>query len=643
MHPPSCEEPILISGDNWTIANLREPMPALGAQNVSALLARGCPMRSVDVESQESFNLSATGWSARLADAKATPVNAHFRVHDTSFRHRIAAPVAVSEVDWHFAVPHSQAAGSAASSPSTSPSSSISAANSQTSNPDTFGAFFGAGSFQDFTVSPGGKCAWLSVSEGDASVLLIPPTEDNLRGFEDWKRSSEPPAARVFLAEHVDHCIRCVVSKASTLFIPSGWMYALFSEQGCAFYSGFFSMTVSLFGQLRVLEMEASSEQQHQLAPVQSQSTLATGWQLSDAAPELWAALCFYVRKFLVPDPSAPHVSEPDKHALVRALPYLRRWSSSPRAIKTSDASVWTPGSLSEAQDILDRLEQALSNAMGVTPLRSMASTSASSPFDQQRYPPLPMMGAGVQGSMSSRQSQLQQQQQLSVSEAEYLYGRAGGDPTLSWPLTDASSSVQPVSGFQDMHSLWHYASPEQSQLPFYPSDLSSDFAAPVGHSSIGGGVATNFTFSLPTQGGVGGGFQHHSHHAVGNDTYMDAMRQQLLGPTLPVPSAAHQQHSSFESVLTSSSSGFGVGSQDMLVRHRASCHRCGNLRKKNVRCPQCPHIFCQKCAEKMVEEHGEGIFTDGCPVCKEQCCCGKNRTILCTRKVSSLFVLFCL
>lgn len=643
VHPPSCEEPILIAGNNWQVANVREPFPALGAQEISTLLARGCPMRSLDVESQESFNLSVTGWSARLADAKATPVNAHFRVQDTSFGHRIAAPVAVSEVDWHFAVPR-QGSSSAASSPSTSPSSpTTSHQQHHTSNPDTFGTFFGAGSFQDFTVSPGGKCAWLSVSKGDATVLLIPPTEDNLRGFADWKRSSDPPASRVFLAEHVDQCVRCVVSTTSSLFIPPGWLYALFSEHDCSFYSGFFSMTVSLFGQLRVLEIEASGHtaQAHQ----QSQTSLSTGWQLSDAVPELWAALCFYVRQFLIPDPSGPHVSEPDKHALVRALPYLRRWSSSPSAIKASDTAVWTPGSLREAQDILDRLEQALSNAMGVTPLRSMAAVShESSPFDQQRYSSLSVIGGGVQSSMNNRHLQ----QQLSVSEAEYLYAR-GADPTLSWPLTDASS-VQPVSGFQDMHSLWHYAtSSEQSQLPFYTGDLSNDFAAP--NST---GVPTNFTFSLPIQ--TGGGFpvaphphQHQQHHlGAGNDTYMDAMRQQLLGPTLPVPTASHQQqhgHASFESVLSSSiASNSGVGGQDVLVRHRASCHRCGNLRKKNVRCPQCPHIFCQKCAEKMVEEHGEAVFVDGCPVCKEQCCCGKNRTILCTRKVGfSILYSYCI
>ena len=38
---------------------------------------------------------------------------------------------------------------------------------------------------------------------------------------------------------------------------------------------------------------------------------------------------------------------------------------------------------------------------------------------------------------------------------------------------------------------------------------------------------------------------------------------------------------------------------------HRASCHRCGNLRRKILICPRCPHVFCLKCSEKMFEEHG--------------------------------------
>ena len=43
--------------------------------------------------------------------------------------------------------------------------------------------------------------------------------------------------------------------------------------------------------------------------------------------------------------------------------------------------------------------------------------------------------------------------------------------------------------------------------------------------------------------------------------------------------------------------------------RHRVSCHRCGNLRKRNVLCSRCPHTFCCRCSDKMREEHGVRYF----------------------------------
>ena len=54
-----------------------------------------------------------------------------------------------------------------------------------------------------------------------------------------------------------------------------------------------------------------------------------------------------------------------------------------------------------------------------------------------------------------------------------------------------------------------------------------------------------------------------------------------------------------------------GVG----LPQHRASCHRCGNIRRKNLYCSHCPYIYCARCSQKMLEEHGHDIFIDGCPV----------------------------
>jgi hypothetical protein len=67
---------------------------------------------------------------------------------------------------------------------------------------------------------------------------------------------------------------------------------------------------------------------------------------------------------------------------------------------------------------------------------------------------------------------------------------------------------------------------------------------------------------------------------------------------------------------------------------HRVSCHRCGNIRKRKLLCPRqsCPHIFCGRCADKMLEEHGEEVFADGCPVCQELCCCS-SKSLTCNRQ----------
>ena len=48
---------------------------------------------------------------------------------------------------------------------------------------------------------------------------------------------------------------------------------------------------------------------------------------------------------------------------------------------------------------------------------------------------------------------------------------------------------------------------------------------------------------------------------------------------------------------------------------HRASCHRCGNMRKNAVACTDCPYLFCGRCIDKMKEEHGPTVFENGCPV----------------------------
>jgi hypothetical protein len=69
---------------------------------------------------------------------------------------------------------------------------------------------------------------------------------------------------------------------------------------------------------------------------------------------------------------------------------------------------------------------------------------------------------------------------------------------------------------------------------------------------------------------------------------------------------------------------GGAMDSQEQL--HRASCHRCGNLRKNKKLCNRCPYMFCARCAEKMIDEHGAAIFDDGCPVVRCQSLKSNNR-----------------
>jgi hypothetical protein len=53
---------------------------------------------------------------------------------------------------------------------------------------------------------------------------------------------------------------------------------------------------------------------------------------------------------------------------------------------------------------------------------------------------------------------------------------------------------------------------------------------------------------------------------------------------------------------------------------HRATCHRCGNMRKSVFTCPICPYIFCKQCHYKMEEEFGVDVFVKGCPVVSKYC-----------------------
>lgn len=67
------------------------------------------------------------------------------------------------------------------------------------------------------------------------------------------------------------------------------------------------------------------------------------------------------------------------------------------------------------------------------------------------------------------------------------------------------------------------------------------------------------------------------------------------------------------------------------MSRHCVTCHRCGNVRKLNIECSNCPQVFCIKCFERLISEDGQNAFQNGCIVCKAICCCAR-KTVYCSR-----------
>ncbi|GLE05794.1 hypothetical protein PINS_up014975 [Pythium insidiosum] len=574
----SLDAPLLVLDNNWGIAGLMKPLPAITVDDISALLTQPSHvsvLRSLDVGSQQTFQLSAADWSAQLARPPApdAPWNAQFRVLETPFRHEVAPPVAVSAIDWHYALP--QCSGGAA----------------QTPNPELYGTLCGAGTFFDFTIAPDCQSSWLAVSSGEVTVFLISPTTANLQAFRHWVSSSNGDApTTIFLAERVSHCIKCHVRSGSSMVIPSGWIFALYADEYSSFFSGFFGATQLLPAQLATwLELDRDDR----ALRAWRERSIAYGWHniLSPLPPpvlldaRLWSLIYFYLNQLSHSGASLP-LSALDMNALRESLPWLQEWNARQiERTKREDArnnqheSSWESPSSQDVSSALGRLQHVLG-----TSSHSSNDGGFLFPSDENAWHHHSHSSTVANNETSTGLSAFSTPSSFTSTGTEDLWGYSQYSHSASAPSTEE-------------HSMYYH-----SQL--------------LNHSG----------YDAYDMMGA-----HPSNHMYPG--YMEPIHASAASAPSSV-SQGNLVHGVSPFLDVSNNLGSYIDPQS---RHRASCHRCGNLRKKNVRCPNCPHIFCQKCAEKMVEEHGDNVFVNGCPVCKEICCCGKNRTVTCTRKVRTL------
>ena len=111
------------------------------------------------------------------------------------------------------------------------------------------------GSYTDFHIDFGGTSVWYHVFSGEKHFLLIRPTPGNLSLYERWLRLSSQ--SETFLGDMVDKCYKLELKQGQTVFIPTGWIHAVYTPVNSIVFGGNFLHSLNIQLQLRIYELES--------------------------------------------------------------------------------------------------------------------------------------------------------------------------------------------------------------------------------------------------------------------------------------------------------------------------------------------------------------------------------------------------
>jgi F-box/leucine-rich repeat protein 10/11 len=110
------------------------------------------------------------------------------------------------------------------------------------------------GCWTDFHIDLGGTSVWYHILKGQKIFFLIPPTDDNLRRYEEWVQSGKQ--SQIFFGDMVDACVRVQLTAGNTFFIPSGWIHAVYTPEDSLIFGGNFLHSFGMEKQLQVAHIE---------------------------------------------------------------------------------------------------------------------------------------------------------------------------------------------------------------------------------------------------------------------------------------------------------------------------------------------------------------------------------------------------
>ncbi|KAJ1998166.1 JmjC domain-containing histone demethylation protein 1 [Coemansia thaxteri] len=112
--------------------------------------------------------------------------------------------------------------------------------------------------YTDFHVDFSATWVYYHVLSGEKAFYLIPPTPSNMRKYESWSKS--PEQAVSLFAENVKQCFEVHLKAGHTLFIPAGWIHAVFTPVDTIVIGGNFMTMQSLNTHIGTYKLEARTK-----------------------------------------------------------------------------------------------------------------------------------------------------------------------------------------------------------------------------------------------------------------------------------------------------------------------------------------------------------------------------------------------
>ncbi|KAG0039169.1 hypothetical protein BGZ82_009429 [Podila clonocystis] len=113
------------------------------------------------------------------------------------------------------------------------------------------------GSFTNFHIDFGGSSVFYHVLSGSKIFYVMEPTMENLKKYAEWSMDQEAN----FFSDLVDgQCYKVELKEGDTMFIPAGWIHAVFTPTNSIVFGGNFIHSLHIPMQNRIAAIEIETD-----------------------------------------------------------------------------------------------------------------------------------------------------------------------------------------------------------------------------------------------------------------------------------------------------------------------------------------------------------------------------------------------